>query len=223
MDKMQFTLFSKISFEVSDPIALIESFCFQSNFYKNYDLLLRDEKKRTAKNANKIGARIKEEFLEECKSVVDKSRKLKIFDEHHNDLDSFLELNEGQMKMQLKELNEKVIQKLLKDGIGFSKATKILHTCYPELVPIIDKPLQDEYKKQVNSEWDKKQADLILFDFYKNLKIPATKENLNEIAEQVNYLALTKIRIFDILWWSYLKAKNLKEKYGINWKTIKVT
>ncbi len=36
---MEFLLFSKISFEIPDPIALIECYCYQNDFYSKYDLL----------------------------------------------------------------------------------------------------------------------------------------------------------------------------------------
>ena len=36
-----------------------------------------------------------------------------------------------------------------------------------------------------------------------------------------NIRHLSKIRIFDILWWSYLKAEKLREEKGINWNTIR--
>lgn len=238
MEKMQFTLFSKISFEVSDPIALIECFCFQNDFYKNYDYLLQDKGERTIKNVNRIGARIKEELLEECEATIYKSRDLEIF---KHDLDSFLKIDEREMEMQLKELNEEVIQKLLIiDGIGFSKVTKMLHTSYPLLIPMIDNPLQAEYKG-MGLKWDVTHADKILLDFYQNLKEPRNHQNISLIHKYVTEsigLRLTKIRIFDIIWWSYLKAMNLKkelekkpsgnskinqqeEVHKINWTTIK--
>ena len=56
---MKFLLFSKIFFEVSYPVTLIECYCFQSDFYANYDLL----SDRKVEYANKIGARIKKELL----------------------------------------------------------------------------------------------------------------------------------------------------------------
>ena len=49
-------------------------------------------------------------------------------------------------------------------------------------------------------------------------------KNLNYIFKEVsknNIKHLSKIRIFDILWWSYLKAEKLGEDKGINWNTIK--
>ncbi|GAH50851.1 unnamed protein product, partial [marine sediment metagenome] len=36
---MKFILFSEIIFEIPDPIALIECYCYQNDFYSKYDLL----------------------------------------------------------------------------------------------------------------------------------------------------------------------------------------
>ena len=75
---------------------------------------------------------------------------------------------------------------------------------------------------------------------FKNIKgvevIPCDprKEVLKEIAENYNLAevynavsknlpGLTKVSVFDILWWSYLKAKRLREsreKNDIKWATI---
>jgi len=43
---MKFFLFSKISFEIPNPVALIECYCYQNDFYTKYDLILahRDKK-----------------------------------------------------------------------------------------------------------------------------------------------------------------------------------
>ena len=56
---MEFLLFSKIPFEIPDPIALIECYCYQNDFYSKYDLL--EDKK--IEDVNKIGARIKKEVF----------------------------------------------------------------------------------------------------------------------------------------------------------------
>jgi len=60
---MKFILFSKIKFEIPEPIALIECYCYQNDFYSKYDLL--EDKK--IEDVNKIGARIKKEVLLECR------------------------------------------------------------------------------------------------------------------------------------------------------------
>ena len=63
---MELLLFLKISFEIPDPIALIECYCYQNDFYYKYDLL--EDKK--IEDVNKIGARIKKEVLLECKIII---------------------------------------------------------------------------------------------------------------------------------------------------------
>ena len=65
---------------------------------------------------------------------------------------------------------------------------------------------------------------IIFIDFYNNLKIESNRKNLNYLFDKLlenNIQHLSKIRIFDILWWSYLKADALKLRENINWSTIK--
>jgi len=218
---MKFFLFSKISFENPDPIALIECYCYQNDFYAKYDLLL-EHRDRKIEDVNKIGARIKKEVLLECKKITEKTKNLSIF---KYNLEQFLDLEEKKRNEQIKELNEFVIQKLLKiNGIGLSTATKILHTFYPKIIPMIDNLLQKKYREEISKQWTENKSDEIFIDFYKNLKIKCNRQNLDHIFEEVckNKLrGLTKIRIFDILWWSYLKAEDLKLRENINWSTIK--
>ncbi|MHC2994057.1 MAG: hypothetical protein IBV53_00915 [Candidatus Atribacteria bacterium] len=215
---MKFLLFSKISFEIPDPIALIECYCYQSDFYTKYDLL----KNRKVEDVNKIGARIKKELLTKCEDVSERTKNLSIFTYN---LDQFLDLDDKDRDDQIDELNEMVIQELFKiKGIGLSTTTKILHSLYPKIIPIIDSALQKKYRKAINKRWTKKQSDQIFIDFYKNLKEECNRKNLNHIFKEVsknNLKKLTKIRIFDILWWSYLKAEALKSRENINWSTIK--
>jgi len=214
---MEFLLFSKISFEIPDPIALIECYCYQNDFYSRYDLL--EDKK--IEDVNKIGARIKKEVLLECKKITESTNSLCIF---KYNLEQFLGLEEKDRDTQIKELNESVIQKLLKiNGIGLSTATKILHTLYPKIIPMMDNPLQNKYREKINNVWTKKQADEILIDFYKNLQIESNRKNLNQIFNEIsknNLKNLSRIRIFDILWWSYLKAERLKKEKSIYWTSI---
>jgi len=218
---MKFFLFSKISFEIPDPIALIECYCYQNDFYSKYDLLLED-RDRKIEDVNKIGARIKTDVLLECKIITERTNNLSIF---KYNLEQFLDLEEKKRNGHIKELNDFVIQKLLKTrGIGLSTTTKILHTLYPKIIPMIDNPLQKKYREVINDVWTEKRADEIFIDFYKNLQIESNRENLNYIFDKLlenNIKHLSKIRIFDILWWSYLKAENLKSKENINWSTIK--
>ena len=218
---MKFYLFSKISFEIPAPIALIECYCYQNDFYAKYDLLL-EHRDRKIEDVNKIGARIKKEVLSECKKITENTNSLCIF---KYNLEQFLGLEEKDRDTQIKELNESVIQKLLKiNGIGLSTATKILHTLYPNIIPMMDNPLQNKYREKINNVWTKKQADEIFIDFYKNLQIESNRKNLNYIFDKLlenNIQHLSRIRIFDILWWSYLKAEKLREGKGINWNTIR--
>jgi len=217
---VKFLLFSKMTFEVSDPVALIESYCFQSDFYKNYDLLLL-KGKREVKDANKVGARIRKEVLPKCKTVTENTKDLPIF---KYGLDSFLELDDKTRSAYIGELNERVIKKLLKiKGIGLSKATKILHTLYPEVIPILDDNLQREYKG-INPQRTEQRSNQILIDYYKNLREGDNLQNLTQISKTIsenNLVCLTKVGIFDILWWSYLKAKRLRWEKNVNWSTIK--
>jgi hypothetical protein len=218
---MKFFLFSKIPFEIPEPITLIECYCYQNDFYAKYDLLL-EHRDRKIEDVNKIGARIKKELLSECRKITESTKSLSIF---KHDLDQFLSLEEKDRDEQIKELNESVIQKLLKiNGIGLSKATKILHTLYPKIIPMIDSPLQKKYRQVINYIWTENKSDEIFIDFYKNLQIESNRRNLNHIFNEIsknNLKNLTRIRIFDILWWSYLKAERLKEEQRINWTTIK--
>jgi hypothetical protein len=89
---------------------------------------------------------------------------------------------------------------------------------------MIDNPLQNKYREKINNVWTVKRADEIFIDFYKNFKEECNRQNLNHIFKELpknNLKNLTKIRIFDILWWSYLKAERLKGEQRINWTTIK--
>ncbi|MBU4350109.1 hypothetical protein KJ830_01720 [bacterium] len=89
---------------------------------------------------------------------------------------------------------------------------------------MIDNPLQNKYREKINNVWTEKRADEIFIDFYNNLKMGSNRENLNYIFDKLlenNIQHLSKIRIFDILWWSYLKAEDLKLRENINWSTIK--
>ena len=216
---MKFTLFSKIPFEVSHPIALIESYCFQNDFFSSYDLL----KNRKIEDVNKIGARISSELLQQCKTVIKRSNAndLALF---KYDLDRFLKLNEKTRNKHIKNLNNQVIQRLLiLPKIGFSKATKILHTIYPKIIPMIDNPLQSKYR-QINRDWNENKTEQILIDYYNNLLIERNRRNLDKIETVLsknNLKGLTRIRIFDILWWSYLKADRLRQEKKINWLSIK--
>jgi hypothetical protein len=69
------------------------------------------------------------------------------------------------------------------------------------------------------------ETDQILIDYYNNLFIEDNRKNLDKIEDiisKINLRGLTQIRIFDILWWSCLKADRLKREYNINWTSIKM-
>ena len=214
---MRFYLFSKIAFEIPEPITLIECYCYQSDFYSKYDVI----ENRTIEDVNKIGARLKHSTILECKKVLDNAGQLDLF---QYNLDRLLDLNEKVREELIIELHSKIIKNLLRiKGISFSTSTKILHTIYPEIIPMIDNPLQRKYKSFINSSWNKVNSDEILIDFYNNLQIKSNKKNLDIISDELKCIDLTglsKIRIFDILWWSYLKAERLNERRGIRWTSI---
>lgn len=214
---MKFYLFSKIEFEIPDLISLIECYCYQSDFYSRYDVI----ENRKIEEVNKIGARLTSGVISKCKVVVEGTRELEIF---QHTLDRFLDLDKEEREKQIKELDQVIFQELFKiNGIRFSTATKILHTIYPEIIPMIDNPLQIKYKKDINHSWNYKNTDEILMDFYDNLENRDIRKNLNELSVELtknNIKHLIKIRIFDILWWSYLKAERLKNKRGIKWTSI---
>ena len=215
---MKFYLFSTIEFEIPDPVTLIECYCYQSDFYSKYDVIGN----RKIEDVNKIGARLTSDVISKCRVVVENTMGLDIF---QNTLAQFLDLDRQEREKQIKQLNDVVFQKLFKiNGIRFSTATKILHTIYPEIIPMIDNPLQRKYKKEINHSWTYKNADEILIDFYNNLENGDIRKNLNDISAElikINLKHLTKIRIFDILWWSYLKTERLKNVRKINWSSMK--
>jgi hypothetical protein len=214
---MKFYLFSKIEFEVPDPISLIEYYCYQNDFYSRYDVI----ENRKIEDVNKIGARLKSGTILACKDIIKSAKKLDIF---KNSIDTLLGLEEITREKQIKELNDVTIQNLLAiKGISCSTATKILHTIYPEIIPMIDNPLKNKYKNEINFSWTTEKANEILIDFYQNLNIEDNRKNLTMISAELtkmNLKHLTKIRIFDILWWSYLKLERLKNERGIKWTSV---
>jgi len=89
---------------------------------------------------------------------------------------------------------------------------------------MIDNPLQNKYREKINNVWTQKRAEVIFIDFYNNLQIESNRKNLNYLFNEVtknNLKNLSRVRIFDILWWSYLKAEKLREEREINWTTIR--
>jgi len=188
---MEFFLFSKISFEIFDPIALIECYCYQNDFYSKYDL----PEDKIIEDVNKIGARIKTEVILECKIIIENANSLRIFKYHPG---QFLDLEEEKRNAHIKGLNEFVIQKLLKiNGVGLSTTTKTLHTLYPKIFPMIDSLLQKKYREKINNAWTEKRADEIFIDFYKNLKMGSNRKNLNYIFDKLleNNIQHLRVRI----------------------------
>ena len=214
---MRFTLFKKASFDVKHPEALIEAYCFQSFFYKNYDLLLR-QRHRRIEDVTKIGARIQENILTACAPIIESHKDLAMFS---LSLDAFLKLDDKTKNTHIHKLSE-IVRKLVNiKGVALSKATKILHTLYPQIIPIIDNALQKEYK-EINPNWTEGDWKQLFMDYYDNFSlVEETYQNLCEVHSRLSFLRMTRIRIFDILWWSYLKAKKLREENHVNWTTIK--
>ena len=214
---MQFFLFSKLPFDVIDPIGLIECYCFQSDFYANYDTIPN----KKIESVNSIGARIDKKLLSECSKITDDTKDLQIF---HFDIDTFLKQKDGNIDSNIRILSDEVIRRLTQlNGIGLSTATKILHTLYPNIIPIIDNTLKKEYKDEINSFWKEDDYYQILSDYFKNLKDENNWRNICQLHELLSSsgLILSKIRVFDIIWWSYLKSKRLRLEQKINWSTIK--
>ena len=224
MNGLIFQLFKTIHFKVTDPIALIEAFCFQSDFYANYDAV--PVKERKIAHVNRIGARINEELLPRCEMVLHSVKGLRIF-QYDNDLDRLVTLDSGKIEDVVRELNDKAIKGLMTKRIGLSKATKILHTFHPETVPMFDNQLQELYLEKINSGWIVGDAQIFI-DYYQNFTEGDTWNHLKAISRQLqeNNLRLTRVRLFDILWWSFLKSRNVntrleKEKGGaVKWQTL---
>jgi len=217
---MIFYLFSKIGFEINDPVSLIEYCCFQNDFYGNYDLILK-ARKRKVSDTNKIGARIRVDKIKKCETLIETTKETVSLLQY--DLDKFLNLPVEVKNSCIQELDEKIFSKFL-DVVGFSQATKILHTLYPEIMPIIDNPLQELYRKEIRNEWKKWEAIPILSDYFENFHYRENMEQVNEIHKILSGrgIVLTKIRVFDILWWSFLKSQASASKCGgICWDSIK--
>lgn len=217
-------MFSKVRFQVHNPVTLIECYCFQGDFYLHYDFV----SKRKLEDVGKIGARIDGAALKRCRSIVNRTGGLRIF-RFKNSLDEFLRLDDRTIGDHVQELHKTVIIRLLDiPGIGLSKATKLLHTVYPEIIPMIDNMYQGGYCRANERSLSEEQSDEILLDYYKNLKMGDNLQNLSVLHKQLqssHLLGLTKVRIFDILWWSYLKSKNvanaLKSKNpGFRWSVV---
>jgi len=199
---------------VKEPEALIEAYCFQSDFYAKYDLRPRGDE--SFQYVRFIGARIEKDILDKCKDQINRYKNFSTYDQKGLDwlLRKAIAEQRNRFIFELAELTHTL------DSIprvGLSKATKILHTRYPEVIPIIDNALQKEYKL-LRPEWKKGDWHQMLFkDYYDNFLVKETYNNLDTLHRNLLHLKLTKVRAFDILWWSFLKSKKNK----IDWKTIR--
>ncbi|MEK6682448.1 MAG: hypothetical protein AABY79_10845, partial [Nitrospirota bacterium] len=195
---MQFTLFNRISFEITYPIALIEAVCIQHNFYRTYDLV----ENRTIRLANKIGAR---GFpLQEAQGVIDKYNNLSLL--NCGNIDKLWLKRPEERKAYIKEFANTAINALCRiNSICLTKATKIYHTLYPQIIPMIDNQLQEKYKEILKSENRDFSISQLFIDFYQTLY--DNKENIDKIHNVIsqNNIGLSKVRVFDIIWWSCLK------------------
>ena len=68
---MKFYLFSTIEFEIPDPVTIIECYSYQSDFYSKYDVI----ENRKIEDVNKIGARMKNKTITNCRVIVEEVRK----------------------------------------------------------------------------------------------------------------------------------------------------
>lgn len=212
---MKFRLFSATEFDITDPVELIECYCFQTNFYSVYDLLLPNRK---IPDVAKIGARIDSKLIEDIDSVVKSNVDLSIF---KTDLTALL-AEKSQAIKSLSDQASGVLEQLMSLGIGLSQATKVLHTVYPEVMPMIDSMLQEEYRRSVAPEWKQSDPRPILYAYYINLQEEPNRGNLTGIYHKIkqNLPCLTMVRVFDIIWWSYLRAKKLRRQNNVNWSTV---
>jgi len=88
---------------------------------------------------------------------------------------------------------------------------------------MIDNLLQDFYMRKINPGWSKREPTEILSEYYNNLLKNPTRKNINRIFDEIqmhHVPRLTKLRTFDILWWSYLKSDRLRSTYGIKWSSV---
>ena len=216
---MIFRLFSKTEFEITYPVALIECYCFQTNFYSAYDLLLPH---RQIPDVAKIGARIDGSLLEPISKIVRANKDIPIF---QHDLAYVLTQNADAIRS-FSEQASGVLEQLMSLGMGLSQATKVLHTVYPEVMPMIDSMLQEEYRHTVDPAWSQSEPGWILYAYYINLKEEPNRGHLVEVYNRIasNLPCLTMVRVFDIIWWSYLRANKLQAKYNrVNLATIAPT
>lgn len=212
---MIFRLFSKTEFEITYPVALIECYCFQTNFYSAYDLLIP---RRQISDVAKIGARIDHKLYKHISAIVKANKNIPAF---KHDLPDFLTLKTDAIQTFSQQASG-VLEQLMAVGMGLSQATKVLHTVYPNIIPMIDSMLQEEYRRAVDPGWNQSQPQQILYAYYMNLQEEPNRSNLADLYGSVreNLSCLTMVRVFDIIWWSYLRSKKLTESHNIALSTI---
>jgi hypothetical protein len=166
----------------------------------------------------KIGARIDREKLPQISVLVDAAGSLPVF---HYEIDQFLKLDDEDIRSHVIAACS-IVQSLMRLGLGLSQCSKVLHTVYPRIMPMIDSMLQEEYRRHIDSQWTPERPEQILLAYYMNLKAEPTANSLDCLFSTVsaNVPCLTKVRVFDIVWWSYLRATRLSERHHITWKTV---
>lgn len=210
--QMEFTLFRKISFKINNPLTLIEAYCIQNNFYRNYDIV----QPRTIQLVSQIGGRPNFDVIR-AQRVVNKYRNLELL---RLDIDTLFNQELDVREQYITDFVNGAISSLDNlHGIALPVATKIYHTLYPEIIPMIDNPLKEEYIRIKGITRRQLQFDKLFIDYYKTFK--SNKENINKLYGQLSSQRLTKVRIFDIIWWSFLKYKRLAADFQeIRWSTI---
>lgn len=131
-----------------------------------------------------IESRINKDELSKCEAVISSRKNLRIFSLY---LDAFLKLDESIRKDCISEVSVVIDELVAVDGIGFSKATKILHTIYPQIIPIIDKNLQEIYQT-LKPKWKQGDWNKIFMDYYDNFLVEDTYVNLSRVHRDVSHL-----------------------------------
>lgn len=213
--QMEFTLFKGKPFKINNPLTLIEAYCIQQDFYKNYDHL----KNKTIEDVNQIGAQVRRpSILNEANGVVTRPEELKLL---QLNIDELLEKPDNTKKEYIGDFSKAIEELIEVKGIELSTATKIYHTLHPEIIPMIDSLLQGEYMRVKGITRRQLSFDKLFIDYYETFK--DNKKNIDKLYEQLSsqQLRLTKVRIFDIIWWSFLKYKRLAADFPeIRWSTI---
>lgn len=59
-------------------------------------------------------------------------------------------------------------------------------------------------------QWKEGDWHQLFNDYYASFLVKETFSNLCKNHSNVSFLNLTKVRVFDILWWSFLKSKRAR-------------